>query len=356
MAIKGKFSPSSYPARNECNGFTPGTGTTDAALAGTRIHRAFETGDLGHCHNDQEKAIAQKAIDTWAPIEMGAAISERELRVVIDLGVVKINGIVDAVAGTETEMTLADLKGGSTAVAPADENLQIKGYAIGLFDRYPKLEKVRTCIIQPARDEVTAGELTRAEAEDVRKYLADLFDRCNVADPELNPGTACKYCAAKPNCRALVSRALIVGEKLGITIPEKLDAKNLPIEWLDEVGLELAFRMLEWAESVKKHCTELAREGEEFEHYQLQQRNRARRINDPQCAFDAVSGVLDVEEFLKAVTVSEPKLRKLIRDKAAKGEGAEAVRLLNTLLEPCMAEQQDKISFLAMKSGTKNKD
>lgn len=59
------FSPSSLKYYSLCPSWGRGDSEEageEAAKRGTAIHKAFETGDLSHCHTDEEKGCATNAL------------------------------------------------------------------------------------------------------------------------------------------------------------------------------------------------------------------------------------------------------------------------------------------------------
>jgi len=59
------YSPSSLNMYALCPSWKPGDSEEAgeaAALRGTSMHKAFETGDLSYCKDDEEKLLVQKAL------------------------------------------------------------------------------------------------------------------------------------------------------------------------------------------------------------------------------------------------------------------------------------------------------
>ena len=103
---------------------------------------------------------------------------------------------------------LIDFKFGWIPVAPAEENLQGKNYAVGCFQKYPKLNRIGVEFLQPKLGYTTSTLFSRADLPKLLNELIFVIDRAdyvltNPADAQkfMKPGPYCDYCSLSGSCR-----------------------------------------------------------------------------------------------------------------------------------------------------------
>lgn len=102
---------------------------------------------------------------------------------------------------------VTDLKYGKGVQVEADDNSQLKLYALGAFLRYDishEIETVRLTIVQPRLDHISSWDISVKDllkwADEVLKPKADLAYK---GEGELCAGSHCRFCRVAPQCRAL---------------------------------------------------------------------------------------------------------------------------------------------------------
>lgn len=104
-----------------------------------------------------------------------------------------------------TEALVIDNKTGKWLVKEAKDNLQLKAYAVGLFQTHPELQRLGLQVKQFAhRGENDAiASYTRDDYFELVRATCDITERANEAEEkDARPGTdACKFCW-KENCKA----------------------------------------------------------------------------------------------------------------------------------------------------------
>lgn len=104
-----------------------------------------------------------------------------------------------------------DFKTGAGVFVDADHNSQMMLYAIGALAAYGFLydiEIVRMSIIQPRLDNISTFECSRQELEDWGESIRPTALLAYEGKGEQHPGDWCRFCRAKPVCKACADEAL----------------------------------------------------------------------------------------------------------------------------------------------------
>ena len=106
---------------------------------------------------------------------------------------------------------IADFKTGQGVFVDADHNSQMMLYALGGLAAYGyiyDIEIVRMSIIQPRLDNISTFECTREELEDWGESIRETAKLAYEGKGEQKPGDWCRFCRAKPVCKACKDEAL----------------------------------------------------------------------------------------------------------------------------------------------------
>lgn len=106
---------------------------------------------------------------------------------------------------------VCDFKTGAGVFVDADHNSQMMLYAIGALAAYGFLydiEIVRMSIIQPRLDNISTFECSRQELEDWGESIKPTALLAFEGKGEQHPGDWCRFCRAKPVCKACADEAL----------------------------------------------------------------------------------------------------------------------------------------------------
>lgn len=106
---------------------------------------------------------------------------------------------------------IADFKTGQGVFVDADHNSQMMLYALGGLAAYGyiyDIEIVRMSIIQPRLDNISTFECTRKELEDWGESIRETAKLAYEGKGEQMPGDWCRFCRAKPVCKACKDEAL----------------------------------------------------------------------------------------------------------------------------------------------------
>ena len=106
---------------------------------------------------------------------------------------------------------IADFKTGQGVFVDADHNSQMMLYALGGLAAYGyiyDIEIVRMSIIQPRLENISTFECSRSELEDWGESIRETAKLAYEGKGEQKPGDWCRFCRAKPVCKACKDEAL----------------------------------------------------------------------------------------------------------------------------------------------------
>ena len=106
---------------------------------------------------------------------------------------------------------IIDFKTGKGVFVDADHNSQMMLYALGGLAAYGfiyDIELVRMSIIQPRLDNISTFECTRQELEEWGESIRPIAKMAYEGKGEQRPGDWCRFCRAKPVCKACADEAL----------------------------------------------------------------------------------------------------------------------------------------------------
>ncbi len=171
---------------------------------------------------------------------------------------------------------VCDFKTGKGVFVDADHNSQMMLYALGGLAAYGFLydiEIVRMSIIQPRLDNISTFECSRQELEDWGESIKPTALLAFEGKGEQHPGDWCRFCRAKPVCKACADEALALcredfldldagafddtAEESDMTAPYEADTNTavfkqpglIPIAELAEI-LPTLNRISSWIEAV----------------------------------------------------------------------------------------------------------
>lgn len=165
-------------------------------------------------------------------------------------------GTADCIIVADGMLTVIDFKYGLGILVEAEENPQMRMYALGalnLFESLYDIQTVRMIIFQPRRDNISIAEITKEELlEWAEKILVPAAVLAANGEGEYKAGKHCQFCKVKATCR------------------------------------KRADTFIGWVNDVKTYALEQAISGKEFPGYKIVEgRSNRRYTND-----DAVAAVV----------------------------------------------------------------
>ena len=233
-------------------------------------------------------------------------------------------GTGDFIVIADGTLEICDLKYGKGVPVSAENNSQMRLYALGAINKFSFLydiEKVRMTIIQPrlsniSSDEISVNDLLKW-AEEVVKPSAELAIK---GEGEFKTGGHCKFCKARSVCRARADENLELA---------KFEFKKSDILSNDEISeiLEKVDSLVKWASDVKEYALDKALEGQEFKGYKLVEGRSQRKWKDEK----AVAKILIDRGFLENIIWTK-KLTTISNIERAIGK-KETERLFKDLID-----------------------
>lgn len=223
-------------------------------------------------------------------------------------------GTGDAVIVGDGRLHIIDLKYGKGVPVSAENNPQLKLYALGAVEAYDMLydfDEIQVHIFQPRIDNISSETyevrdlLTWAE-EDVRPK-AELASK---GTGEFMPGKACMFCRIRAKCKA---RAEYMKGKTELMDkdPAILDNKEIAdlLPYLDEVQ--------KWAKELQDYALDQALQGVHYLGFKVVEGTSRRKIVDEPGLIDTLhqAGYKDADILKKPALEGITKLEKLVGKK-----------------------------------------
>ncbi|MDD3888735.1 MAG: DUF2800 domain-containing protein [Syntrophomonadaceae bacterium] len=184
-------------------------------------------------------------------------------------------GTGDCVIIADGTLHIIDLKYGQGVLVEAEDNPQMKLYALGaleLFDGIYDILTVSMTIYQPRRENVSTHTVFKETlyqwAEEVLKPTAELAFQ---GEGEYAPGEHCQFCRAAVKCRARAEEKLNLA-RFEFALPPLLTDEDI------EETLALLDDLTSWANDIKAYALEAAvSHGKEWRGYKLVEGRSNRR-------------------------------------------------------------------------------
>ncbi|MDA8227023.1 MAG: DUF2800 domain-containing protein [Desulfitobacterium hafniense] len=203
-------------------------------------------------------------------------------------------GTGDCVIVADGTINIIDFKYGQGVLVSAEDNPQMKLYALGaleLFDGIYDISTVYMTIYQPRRENISTCTMVKESlyqwAEEVLKPTAAL---AFSGEGDYVPGEHCQFCRAKVKCRARAE------EKLNLARFEFALPPLLTDEDIEEI-LALLDDITSWANAIKAYALEAAvSHGKEWCGFKLVEGRSNRRYANEEAIAEAakVAGYLDI--------------------------------------------------------------
>ena len=186
-------------------------------------------------------------------------------------------GFGDCIIVSDGLLEVIDFKYGQGVEVSAQDNAQMKCYALGALSQFGTLfevENIRMAIFQPRMSNISISEISRTELETWAEIV--LRPKAMLAYKGEGPfisGEHCKFCKAKAICRKRAETNLEIA-KYDFAMPETIS--NLEIAAI----LEKADEVVSWVEDVKEYALKKALEGQKFEGFKLVEGRSVRKYAD----------------------------------------------------------------------------
>ncbi|MBR2547808.1 MAG: DUF2800 domain-containing protein [Eubacterium sp.] len=194
-------------------------------------------------------------------------------------------GTGDCVLIADGTLHIVDFKYGRGVLVEAEDNPQMKLYALGaleIFDCLYDIETVSMTIYQPRRANVSTFTLSRQELLDwAETVLVPTAELAFAGDGEYHCGEWCQFCKAKADCR---ERARVNMELA------QYEFRQPPLLTDEEVEVILGKldSLMDWASDIKDYALQAAISGKHWSGYKLVEGRANRRYTDENAVVAAV--------------------------------------------------------------------
>jgi hypothetical protein len=220
-------------------------------------------------------------------------------------------GTGDCVIIADEVLHIIDFKYGQGVLVSAEDNPQMKLYALGaleLFDGIYDISTVSMTIYQPRRENVSAHTVFKESlyqwAEEILKPTAAIAFK---GDGDYVPGEHCQFCRAAVKCRARAEEKLKLA-RFEFTLPPLLTDTDI-----EEILTKLD-DLTSWANDIKAYALEAAvSHGKEWRGFKLVEGRSIRKYSNEEAVAEAAkaAGYRDIYETkLIGITAMEKLLGK----------------------------------------------
>ena len=227
-------------------------------------------------------------------------------------------GTADCIIVSDGTLRIVDYKHGLGVLVEAENNPQMKCYALGaleIFDVLYDIDTISMTIYQPRRENISTWEISREEllqwAENTLKPIATI---AFAGEGEFCSGEWCGFCKAKHNCRARAEANLMLA-KHDFRLPELLEDSEI------EFILSRVDELASWANDVKEYALKRAVSGKGWHGWKLVEGRSVRKFTDDDKVIKTVSeaGFDPFEKKLLGITAMQKLLGRARFDELLSG-------------------------------------
>ena len=311
---------------------------SDYAREGTKAHALCEyllrsaLGEEAQCPKDIDSEMEACAEDYRdAVLELPRDFIAVEQRVSLGEYVPGCFGTSDCIVIKDDHMHVIDFKYGKGVQVEAEENAQLKCYALGAYLAFSSLfdiKEITLVIHQPRISNYSKWTLTTEAllewAENVLKPKAELALK---GEGEFSSGSWCQFCKAKNVCRKRAE------EYLALAKYDFMEANCLGDDEVEEV-LAKVEGLTTWANDVKDYALKKALSGHMWKNWKVVEGKANRKYKDEEAAAKAVTeaGFDPWEKKVLGITAMEKllgkaKFKELLGDIVVRPSGKPALVL-----------------------------
>lgn len=216
-------------------------------------------------------------------------------------------GTADALIIADGTLRVIDLKYGTGVRVSAENNSQLKCYALGALEMFGDIydiTDISLTIYQPRLGNISEWKISKKDllkwADDVLKPSAD---KAWDGEGDFSCGDWCRFCRAKQVCRARAEYNLELA-KYDFEMPPELTDEET------EAVLAKIDGLISWANDVKEYALSQALEGKKWTGFKLVEGRSVRRYTDEKAVAEVVSqaGYEPYEKKLLGITAMEKQL------------------------------------------------
>jgi len=218
-------------------------------------------------------------------------------------------GTADCIVIADSVMNICDYKHGKGVEVSAEDNPQMKLYALGaleIFDGIYDIEEVRMTIFQPRKSNISVAAMAKDDL--IRWADTELYQQAELAyegQGSFSCGEWCRFCKAKAECRERANANMELA-RFDFVEPALLDDCEIA-EILGKVDALSA-----WAADVKEFALQRAVSGKDWPGWKLVEGRSNRRYFNENAVIAAVTqaGYDPYEKKVLGITAMQKALGK----------------------------------------------
>lgn len=252
-----------------------GLPTEDEAKEIAELNDRYHTGEMDE-YTDTYKTIVLEKYNA-ARAKTKDALLLIETRLDFSEYVPDAFGTADAIIIADGTMEIIDFKYGKGVKVSAEDNPQMKIYALGAYEKFSfeyKIDRVRMTIIQPRIENFSEWELSVSELMAwTDSVLTPKAQQAYKGDGPQVPGDWCQFCKVKSSCRALTQKCIEAAKNHPdpkLISPDELAADVLP----------MLATVKTWLAGVEDYALQQALSGVQLAGWKVVEGRSVRKITD----------------------------------------------------------------------------
>lgn len=248
-------------------------------------------------------------------------------------------GTVDClIIGSDT-LYVTDFKYGKGVAVSAEDNPQMKLYALGAWLEYSFLYPIKTvklAIIQPRLNSISEFEISLEDLLAWGESIKPLAEKAFKGEGDFVPGEHCKFCRAKAQCRARAEEFSALADFVSLKPPLLTDA---------EVGqmLERGQHVESWIKALKEYALGQCLKGNEIAGWKAVEGRGSRDYVDMDKAFAHLKeNGIDEALLYDRVPLTVAKIEKVLKKKEFDSLLVESGLVVKSVGKPTLAPAGDK--------------
>lgn len=192
-------------------------------------------------------------------------------------------GTADCIIVYGEDLYVIDFKYGQGVPVSAENNPQMKLYALGALNLYSMFYPIRTIyfsIVQPRLNNLSEWSMPIEALRDWGKYIKPTAQLAFKGEGEYSSGEHCRFCKIKATCRKRAENNLeLVKHQFAKPVP--LAKKDEPTITDSEVGsiLQTAKDLKKWVEDLEKYALKAILEGKQVDGWKAVEGRGSRNWN-----------------------------------------------------------------------------
>jgi len=217
-------------------------------------------------------------------------------------------GTGDCLIISKGRLHIIDFKYGQGVLVEAENNPQMKLYAIGALREFGEkygIKKVKMTIFQPRRENVSTWEITVARLMKwAEKDLKPKAEKAYKGEGSYCPGEWCQFCKASIKCRARAEEKLQLARSEFKVPPLLTDAE------IEGVLAKLP-DIKKWAEEIAEYALNAALSGKQWRGFKLVEGRSVRKYTD-EVAVAKAANAAGYHDIYKKSLISITEMERLM--------------------------------------------